>query len=76
MDDWEDMPDEKPRKIIKAKRRAPDSMKNPDVPDDLSFEDSQEEQLSEEEVVQRDSDDEEWEDDSDSDAPKSKKQEF
>ena len=59
-DDWEDMPDEKPRKIIKAKRQMKqDATGHGEIADDISFEDSQEDEFEEENVVQRDSD-EEW----------------
>ena len=58
-DDWEDVQEEKPRKIIKAKRQVKNE--EGDQPGDISFEDSDVDEFEEENVVQRNSDDE-WSD--------------
>lgn len=70
--DWEDMEEEpaKPRKIIKANRKAVDSgANNADANSDMECEDSQEDEFEQEDVVQNDADSDEaageWEDESD-----------
>ena len=62
-EDWEDVGEEdiaddvKPRKIAKPRKLAKDLPQNPD----LSFEDSQEDEFEQEEIMQRNASDEEAE---------------
>ena len=48
-DDWEDVQEEKPRKIFKAKRQVKNE--EGDQPGDISFEDSDVDEFEEENVV-------------------------